>query len=104
MSHYPLSRRRFLMQAAVTGTTLPLLANMVCQPTQAALPLLAPDNPQAKAFNYVDDASNTKHSAFKPGSACANCQFFTATDGACAIFSGFSVASAGWCSAWAKKA
>ena len=45
-----------------------------------------------------------KHAAFKPGSSCANCQFFTAATGACTLFPGFAVAPKGWCSAWAKKA
>jgi hypothetical protein len=76
------------------------------QPASAAdaLKKLTTDNPQAKALGYVDDAKTTKNPAFKPGSACANCQFFTAATGACAIFPGYTVSPKGWCSAWAKKA
>ena len=61
-------------------------------------------NAQAKALGYVEDATKTTNKAFKPGSNCANCQFFTAATGACTLFAGFSVAPKGWCTAWAKKA
>ena len=85
MSDSPFSRRRFLLGAAIAATALPLT------------------NAQAKALGYVEDAAKAPP-ARKPGSTCANCQFFTAATGACVLFPGFSVAPAGWCSAWAKKA
>jgi len=62
------------------------------------------DNATAKALAYAEDASKVTHAAFKPGSNCANCQFFTAASGACSLFPGKLVAGKGWCSAWAKKA
>jgi hypothetical protein len=99
------SRRRFLIQAAVAATALPLLARVASQPAMADAPKkLTVDNPQAKALGYVEDAGTTKNAAFKPGSACSNCQFFTAGTNSCAIFAGYTVAPKGWCSAWAKKA
>jgi len=98
------SRRRFLIQAAVAATALPLLARVAGQPAMAAAQKLTSDNPQAKALGYVDDAKTTKNAAYKPGSLCSNCQFFTAATGACAIFPGYAVSPKGWCSAWAKKA
>ena len=105
MTQFTPSRRRFLIQAVVAATVIPLLARMVGQPALAAAPkALTADNAQAKALGYVDAASKTKNPAFKPGSSCSNCQFFTAATGACALFAGFSVAPKGWCSAWAKKA
>lgn len=98
------SRRRFL-QAAVAATALPLLGGMAARPAAAAaLKPLPLDNPQAKALAYVEVPGKAKNPAFKPGSNCANCQFFTPATGACAIFPGYSVAPKGWCSAWAKKA
>lgn len=103
MKTYP-PRRRFLMQMAVMATALPVLIEGIHPHAHAALPRLTPDNPQAKTLGYVEDAHETGNPTFKPGSACANCQFFTAATGACALFPSFSVASAGWCSAWAKKA
>lgn len=100
------SRRRFLAQASLAALVLPLLA---AQGAGAAAPApalkkLPIDNPQAKALAYVENAATVKHASFKPGSTCANCQFFTATTGACTLFPGHSVAAKGWCSAWAKKA
>ena len=98
------SRRRFLIRAAGVAA-LPFVAPLFVGRVQA--PALAPlpaDHATAKALAYTGDASTVKHASFKPGSSCANCQFFTAGTGACTLFPGFSVAAAGWCSAWAKKA
>lgn len=103
MTEHRVSRRRFLVQAAVAATALPLLGALV--PASAApLPRLPLSNPQAKALGYVEDASKANNPAHKAGSACLNCQFFTQATGACALFAGFSVAPKGWCTAWAKKA
>ena len=65
---------------------------------------LPADNATAKALAYAADAATVDHPNFKPGSNCANCQFFTAATGACSLFPGFSVPAKAWCSAWAKKA
>jgi DMSO/TMAO reductase YedYZ molybdopterin-dependent catalytic subunit len=99
----PDSRRRFLFTAVTLAAAAPLLG-MAGVAVAAPLKPLPVDNAQAKALAYVVDATKTKHAAFKPGSACKNCQFFTAATGACTLFAGFSVAPAGWCAAWAKKA
>ena len=105
MSETNNSRRRFLVQAAVAATALPLLARMAGNTAEAApLKKLTVDNAQAKALKYTENAAAVKDPAFKAGSACANCQFFTAATGACALFPGYSVNPKGWCSAWAKKA
>ena len=104
MTEHRPSRRRFLVQAAVAATALPLMAKMIGQPAEAALPKLTLDNPQAKALGYTNDGDDSKNPAHKPGSTCSNCQFFTASTGACALFAGFAVSPKGWCSAWAKKA
>ena len=53
---------------------------------------------------YVEDAKDTTHAAFKPGSNCLNCQFFIAANGACTLIPGFAVTAEGWCAVWAKKA
>lgn len=104
MSENTVTRRRFLVQAAVAATALPLLGAMAAPASAAPLPKLPLTNAQAKALGYVEDATKTTNKAFKPGSNCANCQFFTAATGACTLFPGFSVAPKGWCTAWAKKA
>jgi hypothetical protein len=100
------TRRRFLIQAAVAATAVPLLARMAYRPAQAAaLQPLTGDNAQAKALHYSDNAAaSAKDPVYKAGSACAGCQLFTAATGACALFVGYSVNPKGWCSAWTKKA
>ena len=103
MTDHRCSRRRFLVHVAVAASTAPVLRRLTTQEAQAALTRLPTTNAQAKALNYSEDASKVKHAMYKPGSTCANCQFFTPGTGACTIFQGFSVAPAGWCTAWAKK-
>jgi hypothetical protein len=98
------SRRRFLVAAAAVAA-VPFVAPMLVGTAEAqALKPLPVDHATAKALAYTPDASTVKHASFKPGSSCANCQFFTAATGACTLFPGFSVAAKGWCTAWAKKA
>ncbi len=99
-----LTRRKFLAYAAMAAAALPVTLTMSPDALAAGLTKLPLDNPQAKALGYTEDASKSKHPSYKAGSMCANCQFFTAATGACAIFPGFSVSPKGWCSAWAKKA
>ena len=98
------SRRRFLINVALVAVAVPVVMRMSGKAHAAALVPLPLDNPQAKALGYVEDASTTKNAAYKPGSMCSGCQFFTAATGACTLFAGFSVSPKGWCSAWAKKA
>ena len=98
------ARRRFLRLAALAAA-MPLAARFGIAPAHAqALPKLPTDHPTAKALGYVEDAAKATHASFKPGRSCANCQFFTAANGACTLFPGFSVPAAAWCAAWAKKA
>ena len=98
------SRRRFLISAALVAAAAPLAPLLVGRADAQALTPLPAVHPTAKALAYTADASTVKHPNFKPGSTCANCQFFTAGTGACSLFPGFSVSPKGWCSAWAKKA
>jgi nitrous oxide reductase len=98
------SRRRFLVTAALAAAAAPLAPLLVGRAEAQALPPVPADNPTAKALAYTADASTVKHASFKPGSNCANCQFFTAGNSGCSLFPGFSVSPKGWCSAWAKKA
>ncbi len=94
-------RRRWFLQAATAVLALPVLGQAWAQ----ALKKLPADHATAKALKYVENAeASKKEPGFKPGSHCANCQFFTASSGACSLFPGFSVAAKGWCTAWAKKA
>jgi high potential iron-sulfur protein len=96
------ARRRFLIQAAVAATAVPLLARMAFTPARAdALKKLTLDNPQAKALHYAADAATVKDPAYKAGSLCSNCQLFIPATGGCELFPDFSVDPKGWCSAWA---
>ena len=104
MPDHPASRRRFLSHVLIAAAAAPLAGGLAGRAFAAPLPKLPVTNAQAKALHYVEDAGKTTEATHKPGSVCANCQFFTPATGACALFAGFSVASKGWCSAWAKKA
>jgi hypothetical protein len=94
------NRRRFLQLGALT-LAAPLAVRFAIPTAQAqALPKLPVDHPQAKALAYIEDAAKTTHPAFKPGSDCANCRLFTASNGACTLFPGYSVPAKAWCAAW----
>ena len=99
-----LARRRFLHRALAAAAALPLLGAAVPRAQAQALKPLPPTLAQAVALKYAENAAKVADPAHKPGSTCANCQFFTAGTGACSLFPGFSVSPKGWCSAWAKKA
>ena len=103
MSDHAGSRRKFLARAFAFAAAAPLLGASA-RAFAAPLPKLPPTNAQAKALHYTEDGGKSADPTHKPGSACANCQFFTPATGACALFAGFQVAPKGWCAAWAKKA
>jgi hypothetical protein len=103
MSEHATSRRKFLARALALAAAAPLLG-AGARAFAAPLPKLPVANPQAKALHYTEDAAKSADPAHKPGSVCANCQFFTPATGACALFAGFQVAPKGWCTAWARKA
>ena len=96
-----ISRRKLLGAAATAIVSIPLL-NLVSRSAEAAdAPKLDPNDAQAKALSYV-------HQSPKAENICANCQLYTGSAdaewGPCAIFPGKQVSSAGWCSAWVKRA
>lgn len=106
------SRRRFLggMTAAASALLTPVVARAAppAAPKPGALPRLAPDQPQAKALAYTENAASAKHALFKPGSSCSNCNFYRGVagqaSGPCQMFPQNTVSAKGWCLAWAKKA
>jgi hypothetical protein len=98
------SRRQFLVAAAVMAAAAPLAPLLVGRAAAQALQPLPSDHATAVALAYTPDAATSKHASYKAGSSCSNCQFFTAANSGCSLFTGFAVAPAGWCSAWAKKA
>ena len=93
--------RRDLLQTLTLG--IPLLSVASAQAADA--PLLNPEDKDAKAVKYVEDA--TKAQRASPDSTCANCAVYQgkagAATGPCQIFPGKLVKAAGWCSSWAPQ-
>lgn len=117
MNAYDGSRRGFLarlsalaLSALVAGPAAAQGAKPAATPAAkpAALPKLPLTNPQAQALAYSENAASVKHALFKPGSDCANCNFYKGVAGQaygpCLMFPQNTVSAKGWCSAWAKKA
>ena len=104
MNRHAPDRRHFLRRALAAAVALPVLGVAVPRARAQALKPLPTTLAQAQALKYTENAATVADPAHKPGSQCANCQFFTAASGACQIFPGYAVKPAGWCAAWAKKA
>jgi hypothetical protein len=90
--------------AAAVAAGIPIAAH-------ADLPKLDVNDPQAKALGYVEDSSKADKAKFPKHAAtqkCNNCQLYQGkpgdAQGGCPLFAGKSVAGAGWCSAYIKKA
>lgn len=98
------SRRRILLTGGLAAAALALGRGAGA----AEGPRLSPDDPQAKALGYVENASSVDPAqwpkfADPSGQHCANCALYQGGDadwGACGIFPGKQVAGAGWCNAW----
>ena len=98
------SRRRLLKNVSLGIVLIPIAGKLVVA-RSADAPLVAAEDPTAKALKYVGDAS--KAADAKPGSKCANCTLYQgaagSAQGACLLFPGKSVKSAVWCSSWTAK-
>ena len=104
-----IARRRFIQLSALAA------AGALAVPGRKVfaedMPKLGEDDPQAKQFKYVHDAS-TVDPASRPQPAekqnCANCALIQGNDGdewrPCAIFGAKLVNANGWCNVWAPKA
>lgn len=88
-------------------------------PAAGGLPALGEAEPLAKAMQYVADASKASAARTDKTANCGNCAKYnlcapadktckpaaaSATQAPCEIFAGKSVAKAGWCLSWQKKA
>jgi hypothetical protein len=100
------TRRRVLLTGAIAGAAVAL-----GRAAHAEQPKLSPDDPQAQALGYVEDATAVDTSKWPrkaEGQNCANCALYQDQDGGdwggCGIFPGKLVAANGWCNAWAPKA
>jgi hypothetical protein len=98
-------RRRLLKNVALGMAFVPIMAPLAAA-NAADAPLVAADDPTAKALKYVTDASKAPDA--KPGSTCANCKLYQgaagAAEGGCQLFPGKSVKATGWCISWTAKA
>jgi len=101
------TRRIFMVQLAAGSTVLAASRAMA----QAAPPKLEEKDPLAVALGYAHDTAKVDKKKFPKHmaqQACSNCQLFMAKGkdplGGCSLFPGKQVASAGWCSAYVKKA
>jgi hypothetical protein len=99
------SRRRFVRKLLLGAALVPLAAVRPTTGHAADLPLLSPDDPDAKKVKYTEDATKVK-SAVK-GNNCANCALYEGTyqsaQGPCQLFPGKHVKAAGWCSSWTPQ-
>ena len=99
------SRRRLLQNLALGTVLVPVAAASLRTAAAADLPLVAADDPTAKALKYTTDAS--KAAERKAGSMCSNCTLYQGAagskQGGCLLFPGKAVVSGGWCSSWTPK-
>lgn len=98
-------RRRFLRATLAGAIAVPgLIARRGAW--AADKPKLDPSSGQAKALQYVHDASQASDKpGYEDGAICGNCLQWTGGDsewGGCNIFPGKRVKRSGWCSAWAE--
>lgn len=102
MKAFDESRRQLLKKVALGTVLIPIALRTA---SAADLPLVADDDPTAKALKYTPDAS--KATAAKPGSKCANCTLYQgaagSAQGGCLLFPGKAVKAGGWCSSWTLK-
>lgn len=110
------SRRSFLKGAVLAIPGLMAIMTAGSSFGGAALKWVADNDPTAKALKYVADASKAKGRVDKMGvkaaqQNCANCMFYKKQGeiggkeaGKCTMIATGSVAAAGWCASWTKKA
>ncbi|MEJ0038231.1 MAG: high-potential iron-sulfur protein [Gammaproteobacteria bacterium] len=96
------SRRRLLRNIALAASAGALVSTQLRAAEE--LPLLAVDDPAAKAVKYAEDAKKVKEAE---NNSCANCSLYNGKDGSvqgpCQIIKGKAVKAAGWCNGWAPQ-
>jgi hypothetical protein len=99
------ARRRFVGKLLLGAALVPLATMRPSAGRAADLPLLSPDDPEAKKVKYTEDA--TKEKSATKGNTCANCALYEGTyqsaQGPCQLFPNKHVKAAGWCSSWAPQ-
>lgn len=93
-----MTRRALVKGGLVAGALIPVAGLVFSGSARADLPPLDPNDPAAKGRDYVTKSA-------KSDAYCGNCSLYKKTGdatGSCALFTGKSVAFAGWCSGWVK--
>jgi High potential iron-sulfur protein len=94
--------RRTLLKSLVLAAAAGSLASVELGAAEA--PLIAEDDPEAKAVKYVEDATQAREAG---GNRCDTCSLYQGRDGAavggCQLFKGKQVKAAGWCASWAPQ-
>jgi hypothetical protein len=107
-----LTRRQLILRTALVAPLLTVANSLFAQGAQKLVP---DSDPVAKALKYNHDASKSqrtdKMGVVGKDQNCGNCVLYTKVGkvegkeaGKCTMIAGGMVASAGWCTAWAKKA
>ena len=104
------SRRAIVKSGLIAGALIPAASLFSEQTSAAALPMLDPADPTAKALGFETDAGKVDAKAnptYKAGQKCATCAQYQgkASDASagCYIFAGKAVPAGGWCKVWAQK-
>lgn len=96
-----ITRRALVQRGLIAGALVPAAGIFISTAGYGESPALDSNDPTAKALGYVTKSA-------KPDAQCANCSQFQGKAGdamgPCTIFPGKSVAAAGWCMSWVKKA
>ncbi len=96
----PVSRRTLLQRLLLLA---PAVSVILVRAARAAA-LLSPQDPQAQALRYTEDARSEPAAK---DNRCANCALYQgaegSTQGPCQLFAGKEVKAAGWCSSWAPQ-
>jgi High potential iron-sulfur protein len=107
---YTLSRRGLMKSVLVAGVLTPAFGLFTGETRADTLTPLDANDPNAKALNYVADASKVDarvSPTFKVGQHCGLCAHYRGkqTDpvAGCEIFMGHSVPAPGWCMVWGAR-
>lgn len=103
-----MNRRKLLESLALGALSAAAVAGSETRAAESAK--LDPNDPQAKALGYVENASQVdakKYTAFVAGSTCDNCMQLQGSAGnsyrPCTLFQGRLVSVGGWCSGWTPE-
>ena len=115
MNNPKLTRRQILGATVLGLPAIPVVVETAFAQAKpaaaaAALPVLSPTEPAAKALGYVEDAKKVDAKTnpnFKAGQHCGNCLQWAdknrqAPLAKCNLFPGKQVKNPGWCKVWVK--